>query len=165
MADTNNTENWRPIKGREGAYEVSDHGRVRSLDYRRTGRTEILKPGTHRKGYLTVVLCMDGQRKTCKVHALVLEAFVGPRPSGLVCDHRDANKQNNHASNLHWISYAENALRGGAHHKAKLDERDVVEIRNRHAQGGVTQTVLAAEFGVSGESVSLILSRKTWKHI
>lgn len=166
MANTNSTEKWLPIQGYPN-YEVSDHGRVKSLNYRcsrNTGRPGILRPGACPKGYLVVVLYLGRQRKSHKVHVLVLEAFVGPRPTGLVCDHRDANRQNNHTSNLHWVTYAENALRGGAHHKAKLDEAQVIQIRKRYALGGITQVDLGEEFGVGGPLVSLIVSRKIWKH-
>lgn len=105
-----NIENWKPVVGYEGLYEVSDWGRVRSLDKYiknwpkgiRLVKGRVLKPGRHRKGYLLVVLNKDGVMKTCKVHRLVAIAFI-PNPDGLPqVNHKDENKHNNRVENLEW---------------------------------------------------------------
>jgi hypothetical protein len=109
-------EQWRAIPGFEGFYEVSDLGRVRSLERdepyrrrpgsflrRRPARLLALSRGSN--GYLTVLL----RGKTHTVHTLVLKAFVGPRPAGLCCCHfPDPSPANNQLSNLRWDTYAAN---------------------------------------------------------
>lgn len=118
MADT--TERWLPVVGYEGLYEVSDLGRVRGLDrvmtVNRVGfsglpvRGQVLKatPTGHRCPHLGVTLYRSGVRRHHRVHHLVLEAFIGPRPSGLQGLHWDDVPTNNRLENLRWATAAEN---------------------------------------------------------
>lgn len=102
------TETWKAIAGYEGLYEVSDLGRVKSLNYNRMGMEKILKPLKHNKGYLQVSLSKDGHQKTIKVHHLVACAFI-PNPRGLeTINHKDEVKTNNSASNLEWMTRGDN---------------------------------------------------------
>lgn len=108
-----NTERWMPVTGYEGIYEVSDHGRVRSLnrvDCRGQRRhSRIIKPRIEsRSGYPTVQLFSDGKPRSLRVHRLVAKAFL-PNPDALpqVC-HGDGNPTNNTLSNLRWGSASEN---------------------------------------------------------
>lgn len=88
-------EIWKDIKGYEGLYQVSNEGRVKSLNYRRTGREELLKPQTDSWGYLYVNLFKEGKKKCPKVHQLVAQVFI-PNPLGLPqVNHKDENKLNN----------------------------------------------------------------------
>ena len=92
-------EIWKPIKGYEGLYEVSNLGRVKSI---RFGKERILKPGTDKRGYLHVVLSKNNKQKTHKVHRLVMEAFI-PNTDNLPCvNHKDEDKTNNVDTNLEW---------------------------------------------------------------
>lgn len=100
-------EIWMPVTGYEGKYEVSNEGRVRSLNYRHTGKTKELKAGNVR-GYLNVVLCKNGKKKNYKVHRLVLEAFRGAIPAGMEINHLDEVKTNNWLSNLEPCTRKEN---------------------------------------------------------
>ena len=98
-------ERWKEVAGYEGLYEVSDIGRVRSLKY---GKEKILKTCKTSSGYLKVSLYKDGQIKTPFVHRLVAESFI-PNPQGLeTVNHKDEVKTNNVASNLEWMSRADN---------------------------------------------------------
>lgn len=93
---------WKNIKGYEGLYQISDEGEVRSLNYNKTGKAQLLKPADSGKGYLFVGLCKNGKRKKFKVHRLVAMAFI-PNPSNLpYINHKDENKENNCVSNLEW---------------------------------------------------------------
>jgi hypothetical protein len=119
---------WKPVPGSEGQYEVSDDGQVRSLDHvvprvasaQRSAGTKavkgrVLRPGPSNYGHLSVVLGRSGG--TRMVHALVLEAFVGPRPPGMECRHLDGDPKNNRLENLCWGTRTENiedALRHGS---------------------------------------------------
>lgn len=115
------TEKWLPVLGHEGAYEVSDHGKVRSIDRiirHSTGhshkvRGKLLTPWADRKGYLRVGL---PNRRRAAVHQLVLEAFVGVCPPLLVGCHANDNPVDNRAVNLRWGTRSENsrdAVRNG----------------------------------------------------
>lgn len=92
-------EQWKPIKNYEGYYEVSNTGRVRSLNYRHTGKIKELKPRIAR-GYLMVTLCKEGITKSFSVHRLVVETFIGEIPEGMVVNHKDECKTNNNVDNL-----------------------------------------------------------------
>lgn len=108
-------EEWRPVVGYEGCYEVSDHGRVRSLPRiaaRRTKgdvpvRGQLLTIRPHR-GYPAAKLSVNGVSRWRCVHILICEAWYGPRPPGLECRHLDDDRTNASPSNLRWGTRAEN---------------------------------------------------------
>lgn len=103
-------EIWKPIKGYEGLYEISNQGRVKSLK-RNTARTKILKLHDTKR-YLQIELSKNGITEYKSVHRLVAEAFV-PNPNNLPeVNHKDENKKNNFVGNLEWISRHDNLLYG-----------------------------------------------------
>lgn len=105
-------EIWRDVKGYEGKYQVSNLGRVKSLNYNRTGVERVLKKQLDKDGYECLMLAKNGKYKTCKVHRLVAEAFI-PNPDGLPCvNHKDECKNNNIVTNLEWCSVAYNNAYG-----------------------------------------------------
>jgi hypothetical protein len=112
-------ETWRSV-AEAPDYEVSDLGRVHS---RRRGQPKMLRGWLDKKGYRKVFIYgPDGRRIERFVHALVAEAFHGPRPEGADTRHLDGDKANNAASNLRFGSRSENELdkvRHGAHHNAR----------------------------------------------
>lgn len=119
-------EEWRPIPGYEGFYQVSNLGRVRSLSrvtcYGRKMRGRILRQAVHPSGHLSVNLCADRSHRKGKVHQLVLFAFVGPPPPNCEALHGDGNPANNRIDNLTWGTRSENlldAVRHGTHFHAK----------------------------------------------
>ena len=108
----------------EGLYKVSNLGRILSLNYRRTGRAEVMNPGTDKDGYLKVGLSKNGEYKKRLVHRLVAETFL-PNPEGKPqVNHKDEDKTNNFVflnedgsvdkekSNLEWSTPKENSNHG-----------------------------------------------------
>lgn len=175
------SEEWRPIPGWHGFYEVSDHGRVRSLDReiehscgkRQFWPGQLLRQGTTKKGYRMVTFYIHGRGSSRCTHALVLLAFVGPAPDEHECAHRDGNPDNNHLRNLRWATAAENAEdrirhgksgRGERSPNAKLTKTDVLSIQNR-LDAGHRQRLIAEHFGISQGTVSDIKHRRTWRHL
>ena len=110
------TENWTPIPGYEGSYEVSDLGRVRSLDrvvkgpggFPKRVKGTMLSPSTHPTGYKRVSLAKGGENITRGVHQLVMLAFVGARPEGMEVCHNDGNPANTRLENLRYDTLSAN---------------------------------------------------------
>ena len=118
-------ENWKAIPGYEGAYEVSDLGRVRGLTRTdasgRRWQGRALRLLAHPGGYLQVNLCRGGVARMHRIHRLVLEAFVGPAPDGTEACHGDGNPANNTLGNLRWDTKSSNSfdrVRHGTHNNA-----------------------------------------------
>lgn len=173
------SEEWRAIPGHEGAYEVSNLGRVRSLDRvvrKTTGparyRGRVLRPARRTRGsYLSVVLADAGELRPWLIHELVAVAFIGPRPGGAWIAHDDGDPTNNTAANLRYDSPKGNhadKLRHGTlkhserHHNARLSSSDVSEIRGRRKrERGID---LAVEFGAHPNHIYRICARKRWRH-
>lgn len=113
-------EEWRSVAGFEGLYEVSNTGRVRSLDrtelvfsprtnaFKRTRKGRELKQYVDRYGYMKVVLLKDGKPNYFTVHRLVATAFVEKDEQRNTVNHIDCNTQNNNADNLCWVTNREN---------------------------------------------------------
>lgn len=128
------SERWTPVPGHEGTYEVSSHGRVRSLDRTLTqknctrsmvGRILTIHQRTKRDGspgHQTVVLSHKGICKREYVHRLVALAFHGDGEPGLEVCHRDDDCTNNTPENLYWGTHRSNmrdAVRNGRHHQKR----------------------------------------------
>lgn len=125
------SEQWLPVVGWEGFYEVSDHGQVRSVDrviehpHTRTRKIcgRVLVPFEHQdSGYQQVSLCRGGQQFDVLIHRLVLEAFVGPCPPGQEGCHYNDVGSDNRLGNLRWDTPSANkrdSVRNGTHRNAR----------------------------------------------
>ena len=100
-------EEWKPIDGYEGLYEISSKGRVKSLP--KCGRNaRILFEGYNKYGYKSVVLCKNGIYKRYLIHRLVATAFIENPKNLPEVNHRDENKENNRVENLEWCDHRYN---------------------------------------------------------
>jgi len=128
-------EQWKAIKGFEDRYEVSNLGRVRSIDWYEpriqpngddwgfTHKGRIIALQTDKRGYVKACLSKNGVHKYPHVHTLVAEAFCY-KPEGidnLSVDHINENKGDNRASNLEWVSQKENVQRAWKSGRANTD--------------------------------------------
>jgi len=92
------------------SYEISNLGNVKSLNYRQTNKSKILKPGKNGRGYLTVNLTKNKNKKNFTIHKLMAINFLNHKPCKykVIIDHKDHNPLNNELSNLQLISNREN---------------------------------------------------------
>lgn len=93
---------YKDIEGFEGKYQVSNTGKVKSLNYNRTGKAQILSLKSDKDGYLGIGLCKDGKCKPYKVHRLVAQAFISNPNNYPQVMHLDGNPTNNNVNNLAW---------------------------------------------------------------
>lgn len=171
-------EEWRQVEG--WPYEVSSLGRVRRTKGGRGARPWcIMKHRTDHRGYwrirLSRVVGTEAQSKRVAIHHLVCHAFIGPRPDGYQCNHKNGVKIDNRPENLEWVTPGENsrhAVRMGLvsrpsgedHPLSQFTNAQVLEIRRRSGEGerGVD---LAEAFGTSAQSISRIIRRRAWRHL
>lgn len=176
------SEEWRPVVGWEGLYEVSSLGRLRSIartivqgsrwggtiSYEKRGA--VLRPGRTPGGYRTVNLYDNNRRYCTYVHALVLEAFVGPRPSGSQVRHLNGVDAGDGLANLAYGTPTENCADkkrhgtqtfGETHGTHRLTE---AEVRGIRAAPGFHKDI-AARYGICKGHVGDIRARKYWKHV
>lgn len=173
-------ETWRPVVGYEGIYEVSDQGRVKSVDRvvpfgTRTMRVreKIMQVFPRDDGYLGVRLRNGGAKSggTPSVHSLMCAAFYGPCPVGHNINHDNGIKTDNRLSNLAYVTFSENSRHAvrtglakiGEHHgRSKITEAQALDILRSRGQ---KHADIAARHNVSRALVGLILTRKIWKHL
>ena len=170
-------EIWRPVPDWEGLYEVSNHGRVRSLDRidargrRWPGR--IMQGSRDRTGWYTKVSLSFGQRiERPYVHRTVAEVFLGPCPPGMVVNHIDGDKTNNHIDNLEYLTHRANLEHasntglfpvGRQHHNTRLS---VFQVQMAMlVKGAVTSCTVAKWFGVAPDTICAIWEGRTWVHL
>lgn len=109
-------EIWKDVEGYEGLYQVSNEGRVKSLDRYvdtslgvRLYKGKVLTPSHNDSGYHIVNLSKNGKLITHRVHILVAQAFL-PNPENKPCiDHRNSKRDCNVVENLRWCTYKENS--------------------------------------------------------
>ena len=138
------TEIYKDIKDLEGKYQVSNFGNVLSLNYRNTGRAELLEPSYNGYGYFIVNLCKNGETKQCLVHRLVAETFI-PNPDNKPCiNHKiegDKGKTINmvffnedgsideEKTTIEWVTYKENNNYGTRNKRmAKTKSKKVLQF-------------------------------------
>jgi len=171
------TETWKNIDDFPG-YEVSDAGRVRSVDRivkASDGRMipvkgRVLAPGKGLTGYLSVNLWRNNRQSQNYVHRLVATAFLGKPSANLQVNHIDCDKANNALSNLEWVTRHANMQHavtnglcgsGERNSASKLTTAQVIEIR-KASNDGERQGKIAAHFGISQSAISAIVTGKTW---
>ena len=176
-------EEWKPVVGFEDYYEVSNHGRVRSLD--RVVKTSRGQGYRTQKGklitgrlvgkYLQVVFRIRGLsiRRYDYIHRLVMQAFIGECPEGMEVRHLDGNAQNNNLDNLAYSTHKVNIgdkvehgtlINGEKHYNATLTNDNVLDIR-RLWSFDFSCKEIADYFGLTYHHCHKIISRRIWSHI
>lgn len=175
-------EIWKPIKGFEGHYEISNRGRVKALRRKikvgnqwNTFPQIIMSCPLDSDGYRIVGLHLDGKAENKRVGRLVALHFISNPKKLPIVHHKDHDKTNDYMNNLQWVTNSENiqfaydsgfanAVKGSRCGSSKLTEKDVRRIR-RLAKAGAIHQDLRKEYGISTKNIHLIINRKTWKHV
>jgi hypothetical protein len=168
-----------------GLLEIDDKGRIWKVAERRIGRwgtTRATKRPCPRKraehdngSYLQVRWMVNGERTMALAHRLVWVHFNGPIQGALVVNHRNGKKKDNRPENLEIVTHKKNAQhavrtlgvgttlnqRGEKNPSAKLTATEVVQIRQRRADGEQLKS-LAKAFGVSFQAISKIARFDRW---
>jgi hypothetical protein len=173
-------EIWKDIKGYEGYYQVSNLGRVKSLNRYvkypngslRLFKEKILCQYIMSNGYYTVCLAQV-KKKVHLVHRLICKTFLKNTEEKRTVNHINGIKTDNNLMNLEWCSYSENQkhahrlglsdTKGEKNAASKLTEQQAKEIKYGHK--GLTQTEIAKIYGIDRRTVSNIRLEKRWKHI
>jgi hypothetical protein len=176
--DRTTSVEYREIPGFPG-YRIGSDGSVWSVWNTNGDRVDWhpLKGWMTSDGYRQVSLSVGGSRVQKGVHVLVLEAFVGPCPSGMEACHGNGNPADNRPENLRWDTHRANmhdAIRhgtfcfnrrlGSQHGRAKLTEADIPVIR-RLLVDGVPASEIASSLGIDRYQVYSIKTGKTWGHV
>lgn len=152
----NEKEIWKPIVGLEGYYEVSNFGRVKSVERTITMKNgaprsiheRIMRPSAQKTGYLNVTLskCGELQRRVL-IHRLVAEAFI-PNPDNLPeVNHKDENKQNNRVENLEWCNHRYNNIYGTAKMRSMITQgKPILQLKDGKIINGWPSAGMAAAF-------------------
>lgn len=105
-------EIWKDIKGYKGIYQISNYGRVKSLErpiYNYIKKERIMKPRPKENGYLQIILTdKNSNKKHVYIHRLVAECFLKKSKNKNFVNHKNFNKQDNSVENLEWVSRIEN---------------------------------------------------------
>lgn len=181
-------EIWKPIVGYEGFYEVSNFGRIRSIEHfvnhskggKKIIRSKVMNPYTDEDGHKRIKLCKMGKGKKHYVHNLVTEAFIGPKPSGYATAHGNGIPDDNRLENLRYATFAENEadklihgrhVRGEGNWNSKLTSEQVYRIREvydyymaNHKSLRKSRILydLAEEIGMRKKSIYQIGTRASW---
>ena len=171
------TEQWKPIAGDEGFYEISSLGRVRSLPRIdsigrfRKGRMKATPIDRTSTGYRFVRLCRDGIAKKLAVHVLVLEAFVGPRPSAAMeACHEDGDRANPVLGNLRWDTAKGNAADRRRHGTDMTGEKSPLavltnEMVRQILDSQLSSLRLAPLLGVASSTVRAVRLGQNWSRL
>lgn len=174
-------EIWRPIYGYTGLYEVSSHGRIKSLPRKvdrgckgiELRKERILKPTGKR--YRKIHLSKDGIQKWFSVHRLVAKAFCKKLKLHTQVNHVNGNRLDNSAENLAWCTASENCAHalstglskpnyGEAHYKNKLSWSDVKKIRKLRGEDGLTYAAIGKIFNTNYSYIWEIVNYKVRKN-
>ena len=180
-------EKWVDIPKYEGSFQISNHGRIRSLDrvveYTTTSKNGVVAHikrffegrirlmGKCRAGYASLVVSTNSKNHTLRPARLVAAAFLPPpKPDQFEINHIDGVPLNNYFENLEWCTHKENMAHATETGLIRqrintpvLEEHGVRAIRFLYASGDFSQWQLATMFGVSQPHINNIIAFRTWK--
>lgn len=171
-------ERWLPVRGFEGSYEVSDHGRVRSLpravrcrgNKQRMLSGKVVKGRVGKNGYIEVALQRRPHIEYVLAHRLVLETFKGSAPEGCEARHRDGDRLNNTLDNLLWGTRVDNMADQYVHGTRIMGETHPNAVFNGELVRWIRESPqssyeIAKVLGVNHTNTWRVKTGKTWQHV
>ena len=164
-------EIWKDINGYEGFYQVSNYGRIKSLERRTKYYTKetILKQYDRGQSLSVVLRKPSVKPKFFLVHRLVISTFKPSQDNSLIVRHLDGNYKNNRLDNLYYGTYKENSIdlfMSSSAKQSKLTVNDVKEIKRiLSEEKNISLYEIAKKYGVSYDSVWNIKSGRTWTYV
>lgn len=160
-------EVWKKIEGFEN-YEVSNYGRIKSLNYNKTKKEKLLKERKTQTGYLRVSLCNNGKTFDNYIHRIVAKHFILINNDKKHINHIDGNKSNNHYANLEWCNSSENNYhayniglkkKGEENSLSKLTNKEVLFVK----ESSLSYPELSKRLNVSKSLICYIKKGKNRK--
>lgn len=156
---------WKPIKGFEGLYEVSNTGLIKSLNCYNYKEPRIMHTSLRKDGYLSVGLSKNNKTTTRTVHRIVAETFL-PNPNNLeMINHKDEDKSNNNVDNLEWCTVSYNNKYSIKRHPERFvlrknrEKRDYYKVKTKYFNVHINQ------FSKDGEFIKQWFNFAELKHI
>lgn len=175
---------WKPVKGFENLYEVSEDGRIKTIEriivlptHSYLKKEKILTQFKDGRGYMHVKLYDGkGKPKSLCTHRIVASTFIFNNDIKLEVNHIDGNKLNNNVSNLEWCTRGENikhaytlrdpkSYKGSGNKNSKLIENQVINIREEYKTKKFTYKQLADKYKVGITLIGYIINNKVWNHV
>ena len=116
-------ERWKPVKGYEGLYEVSDMGHIKNL---KTGYVAPVRTGRNGNYPAYAMYDRNGGKKTFYIHRLVAFAFVDGYREGLQVNHKDGVPDSNRAENLEWVTCSLNGIHAWYRRRFRQGEKPAI---------------------------------------
>lgn len=176
-------EIWKYVDGFNNVYQVSNTGKVKSLDHivtskdnkSRLQKGRFLKSSINHKGYIRYSLSINGKRFNFSAHRLVAISFIPNPLNKTQVNHKNGIKTDNNVDNLEWVDNKENIIHayknglikcnlGEKHHMSKLTNKQVEDIRLKRCNG-FTLKNLSKEYGISIVAIYNISKNITYKHL
>lgn len=159
-------EVWKDIAGYEGYYQISNFGNIRSVDrviysdkfhigIKRELKGRTLNPSVNNHGYLSLILSKNGEKKSCRIHRLVAEAFIKNPNNYDQVNHIDGDKTNNKVENLEWCNNQYNVIHA---YKNGLAKSHPKSIKQYDLKGNYIQTfesIVKASKEVNGNTSNI----------
>lgn len=178
-------EVWKDVVGYEGLYQISDTGKIKSIqrrygNYNGMRRERIMKQRPDSRNYINITLCKNGKHKSHWVHRLVAQAFIPNLDNKHCINHIDNNPSNNSIENLEWCTHKENSQhsaiqgrinRGEKNGSVKLKEIDIRFIRHLRQDFNLTHKqiteclFLSQGIKMDRKSIGDIINNIIWKHV
>ena len=170
-------EIWKDIPNYEGLYQVSNLGRVKSLNRKVVDKNgvvnnykgKILNPSNNKSGRPSLRLCKETKQKRYMVSFLVALTFIGPRPDNYDVCHKNGNNQDNRLENLYFDTRSQNTIDhyryGSKNPSGKLSVDEVLEIRRLYNTGKYSLREIAKVYNIGKSQVARIGKLQSYSYI
>lgn len=163
-------EIWKPIRGCEEYYSVSNLGRVMRTSSKNGGKPGKVVQPFHQQGYVRYNLYISGKILKKMAHILVYEAFISPVDPSLETNHKNGIRSDNRPENLELVSGSQNVRHAfdvlgkkPSAHRAKLTWEQAQEIRRIYAEGNSSYSKLAKQFCIDQSCIGDIVKSKNYR--